>query len=140
MKLSKFIIHSLSGAILFASISNAFANNIECPPSDLIKQTIFKSAYMQDANGKAWDLVSNSFNYKGNQFNLYMSMNDIVDTAWQTVALKEGQAFFNQASLYSEPYETKPETGRGTHYIYCKYWEGQGGYYVEASTPPKSYP
>lgn len=135
MKLTRFVISSLSSAILLVSFNNVFADPIECPPTDFIKKTTFKYAYIKDDNGNAWNLVSDSFNYKGNQFNVEMLINGIVHTKWQTVALKEGQVFFNQASLYSEPYQTKPDTD-GVNYIHCKYWEGQGGYYVEASTPP----
>lgn len=123
-------------AVLLVSFSNAYADQISCPPTDVIKKTIFKSATMKDYDGNQWTLTSDSFAYKGNLFNVSIYLIDIVHTKWESVALKTGQLFFNQASLNSEPYQTKPDDGDGIHYIYCKYWEGQGGYYVEAATPP----
>jgi hypothetical protein len=140
MKLTRLVISTLSSAILVASFGNVFANNIKCPSTDVIKKTMFKSAYMKDDKGDQWDLVSGSFNYGGNQFNVSMYIIDVIHTKWQIAALKEGQVFFNQATLYSKPYQEKPDTGGGVNYIHCKYWEGQGGYYVEASTPPYPYP
>jgi hypothetical protein len=140
MKMRKLFISSLSSAILFTLFNNVFADDIKCPPTDIIKTTVFKSAHMKDSNGDQWNLVSDNFNYEGNHFNVSMLIDGVIHTQSQTIALKEGQDFFNKANLYSEPYQTKPDSGDGIHYIHCKYWEGQGGYYVEASTPPDLHP
>lgn len=138
MKAKQFVIQSISSTILFACVSNVFAADVTCPPTEFIKKIKFTQA-LQMNSSKDWRLLSDSFNYEGNQFSLELQLYDIFDTKWQDVALKEGQLFFNQASLYSEPYRSNPDSGDGLPYIHCKYWEGNGGYYVDASTPPYLY-
>ena len=137
MKIGKKI-QVITCATLLSTFCNAFAADIKCPPTELIKKTKFTQAQQMNSSSQ-WRLMSDSFNYEGNQFNVELQLYDIIDTKWQTVALKTGQLYFNQASLFTEPYRTAPDSGDGIHYIHCKYWEGNGGYYVEASTPPYPY-
>lgn len=124
-------------SIILAMSANVFAQDIKCPPTELIKKIVFQSAKNSGAN--TWELTSNHFNYEGNQFNVGMQLYDIITANNEVIALAKGQHFFKQAALYAEPYQTHPDTDSGKQYIHCKYWEGQNGYHVQATTPAYPY-
>lgn len=126
---------SLTSLILCTSIA-VHAADVKCPPTEMIKHTVFTSAVMKGSN--QWSLTSHPFIYKGVRFNANLYLDGVIKTNNENVALIEGQRFFNQATLMNRPYQTNPDPG-GIQYIHCKYWEGENGYYVEATTPPYPY-
>lgn len=128
-------------SLLFLS-NNLFAateqEEIDCPTISTIANVKFKKAKLfWPGDNTLWAMISNNFNYHGNEWNVSYVVR-LLNAKTPTEALDQGQAYFNNGVVLSNPTYPAPHG-----YLSCEYAhadDGYNGYIVQANSPATDFP
>jgi hypothetical protein len=122
-----------ASAIFAAIFVQNQAKAITCPPYEQVKQAHFIQAYSDKRDSQLWYLLSQSFSHDSQAWNISFGK-FYYEPITAEAALKQGQAFFNQAPFKRQ--HPSPIWIPGG--VFCDYMTEGSEYFVSANSPPQA--